>query len=185
MNKNLKLGLLGVAGVVVVGATCYAFMHDVPRRRHVPVVAIYDDWDTPFVRIDRHFDRMFREMERDFNRFERPAFHQRRMLRMDAFVKDNKFYVKTDLPGLTKEEIEISAQNGILTISGEKKNEDKEKKDGYYLNERFASSFARTISLPKGADVDKAETEFKDGVLTITMPIQELPKPEVKKLPIK
>jgi HSP20 family protein len=137
----------------------------------------------PFARMHRHMSRMLAAIDSELASSGRqiPAVS----MKMDAFAKDGKFQVETDLPGLSKDDIDVSVHDGMLTIKGEKKAKKDEKKSGYYLNERSAVSFARTISLPEGADADKADVEFKDGVLRISMPLKELPKPEVKKLSVK
>jgi HSP20 family protein len=144
--------------------------------------SVFGTYD-PFAQMHRRMNRMLSAFEGELADSGRqvPA----RSMRMDAFVKDGRFRVETDLPGLKKEEIDVSVHDGMLSIKGEKKAGKDEKKEGYYLNERSSVSFARTISLPEGADADKAEVEFKDGVLKISMPFKELPKPELKKLPVK
>lgn len=139
----------------------------------------------PFVRMHRHMSRMLAAMDGEFATMGRRL--PSRAMRMDVFVKDGAFKVVADLPGLAKGDIEVSVHDGFLSVKGEKKSSGKDsgKTEGYYLNERSSVSFSRTISLPDGVDADKAEVEFKDGVLSISMPVKELPRPEVKKLSIK
>lgn len=139
----------------------------------------------PFLRMHRHMSRLLAAMDGELAGAGQnvPA----RAMKMDAFVKDGKFRIVTDMPGLSKDEIDVSVSDGLLSIKGEKKSEkkDADPEGSYYLNERSGVSFSRTISLPDGIDADKAEVEFKDGVLNISMPVRELPKPEVKKLTVK
>jgi HSP20 family protein len=139
----------------------------------------------PFVRMHGHMSRLLAALDSEFASAGQKL--PTRAMRMDAFVKDGRFNVITDMPGLSKDDIEVSVQDGLLSVKGEKKAEKKEEnsESNYYLNERSSMSFARTISLPEGVDADKAEVEFKDGVLSVSMPVKALPKPEVKKLAIK
>lgn len=139
----------------------------------------------PFVRMHNHMSRLLAAMDRELTSTGQQL--PSRAMRMDAFVKDGEFKVITDMPGLSKDDIEVSLQDNLLSIKGEKKTEKKDEnsENNYYLNERSNMSFARTISLPEGVDADKAEVEFKDGILSISMPVKTIPEPEVKKLEIK
>ena len=139
----------------------------------------------PFVRMHNQMSRLLAAMDREFTSTGQKL--PSRAMHMDAFIKDGKFKVITDMPGLSKDDIEVSVQDGLLSVKGQKRTEKKDEKSegNYYLNERSGMSFSRTISLPEGVDTDKAEVEFKDGVLNISMPIKAMPKPEAKKLTIK
>lgn len=101
------------------------------------------------------------EMNRMF-RFRTPA--------IDMFEKNNEVIVIADLPGVNKEEIEISINDSLLTIKAETKEKRKEEKEGYYYAERRARSFQRTISLPCEVIPEKASSAFKNGVLEIHLP---------------
>ena len=83
-----------------------------------------------------------------------------------------------ELPGMRKEDIEISLHDGMLTISGERKDEsaDEGEKDG--RSERFVGKFRRSISLPTRVDADKVNASYKDGILTVTLPKAEEVKPK-------
>ena len=98
--------------------------------------------------------------------------------------KDNKLFVKADLPGLKKEDVKVEVALEGITITGERKEEKEEKKEGYFRTERLYGSFERFVPLPDGAVLDKAAAEFKDGVLTVTVPLGNVPKVETKTLPI-
>jgi HSP20 family protein len=138
-----------------------------------------------FMRMHGHMSRLLAALDSEFANAGQKL--PSRAMRMDAFIKDDRFNVITDMPSLSKDDIEVSVQDGLLSVKGEKKTEKKTEDAGsnYYLNERSGMSFARTISLPEGVDADKAEVEFKDGVLSISMPVKTLPKPKVKRLVIK
>jgi HSP20 family protein len=78
--------------------------------------------------------------------------------------------VSAELPGMDDKEIDLSLSHGVLTISGEKKQEKEQKGRNYYHMERSYGSFQRSVSLPAGVDTSKAEAVFKKGVLTVTVP---------------
>ena len=91
--------------------------------------------------------------------------------------KDN-IYVRAELPGMKKEEIELSLHDGSLSISGERKNEEKFKDAEVYRAERFFGRFQRTVSLPTPVEADKVKAQYKDGILSVTLPKAEEAKPK-------
>jgi len=91
--------------------------------------------------------------------------------------KDN-FVVRAELPGMKKEDIEVSLHDGNLSISGERKRETKHEDAEVYLAERSFGRFLRTIALPAAVASDKVQAAYKDGVLTITLPRTEAAKPK-------
>ncbi|MBU1086803.1 MAG: Hsp20/alpha crystallin family protein [Candidatus Omnitrophica bacterium] len=104
---------------------------------------------------------------------------------IDIHESKDSFLVKADLPGLAKDEIEISVQDNNLIIKGEKKKEHEVKEENYYKTERFYGSFYRTIQLPALVDDAKVEAQYKDGVLSLTLPKREDAKPKQIKVQIK
>jgi HSP20 family protein len=88
------------------------------------------------------------------------------------------------LPGLKKENVRVDVAVEGVTITGERKEAKEETKEGYFRTERLYGSFERFVPLPEGAVLDKAVAEFKDGVLTVTVPLGNVPKAETKTLPI-
>ena len=91
--------------------------------------------------------------------------------------KDN-IYVRLELPGMKKEDIELSLHEGSLSIVGERKVENKSKDSEVYRSERFFGRFQRTISLPKAVTVEKVKAQYTDGILTVTLPKAEEAKPK-------
>ncbi|HEU5125930.1 MAG TPA: Hsp20/alpha crystallin family protein [Verrucomicrobiae bacterium] len=91
--------------------------------------------------------------------------------------KDN-FVVKAELPGLKKEDIDISLHDGSLSISGERKSEEKFADAEVYRSERFVGRFQRTIALPSAVANDQVKAQYKDGILTVTLPKTEEAKPK-------
>jgi HSP20 family protein len=86
---------------------------------------------------------------------------------VEVLEKNGEFKVRADLPGLKKEDIHVEFKDDALMISGERKAENKEEREGYFHSELSYGSFYRRIPLPAGADLDKATAMFKDGVLEI------------------
>jgi HSP20 family protein len=92
---------------------------------------------------------------------------------MDLYQTEDSVVVKTGLPGVKPEDIQISVANGVLTIRGEVKEEKEEKERTYHLRERRYGTFSRSISLPSNVSTEKADAEFENGVLTLTLPKAE------------
>jgi HSP20 family protein len=90
--------------------------------------------------------------------------------RVDVEETEKEIQVKADLPGVDPKAVEISVQDNVLTVRGEKKEEKEEKKKNYHRVERFAGSFYRAIPLPPGADAEKMGATSANGVVTITIP---------------
>jgi HSP20 family protein len=97
---------------------------------------------------------------------------------VDIVEKDNAFLATVDLPGLKKEDIEISLDEGVLTLSGERKLELEEgdENKSYRRIERSYGAFSRSFTLPQGVDLAKVEATFADGVLKLTLPKSEAAK---------
>jgi HSP20 family protein len=97
---------------------------------------------------------------------------------VDLYEDKNNVIVRAELPGMKKEEIEISLHEGVLTLSGERKGEEEHKDAETYRTERFVGRFQRTITLPSPVLADKVTASYKDGVLTVTLPKTEEAKPK-------
>jgi len=98
-------------------------------------------------------------------------------------IDEKGYHLEVDLPGVKKENIDVSVNEGILTISGERKIEKKEEKDNYTKIESFFGRFERSFKLPADADIDNIEAKTEDGVLKISIPRKE--KSAGKKIEIK
>lgn len=97
---------------------------------------------------------------------------------VDLVESDDGYTLKADLPGVDKKELELSVENNVLTIKGEKKGGNSEKKEKrFYRRETWSGSFRRTISLPQAADSANVEAQLKDGVLTVRIGKREELKP--------
>ena len=89
---------------------------------------------------------------------------------MDLFEADGEFVLRADLPGLSESDVSIELQDDVLTVSGERKAEHTERKDGYHRVERAYGSFARTLTLPAGTDAQAVKASFDRGVLEVRIP---------------
>jgi HSP20 family protein len=97
---------------------------------------------------------------------------------LDVYDEKDNFVVKAELPGLKKEDIDINVHNGVLTISGERKQETEKKEGQTFRSERYFGRFQRSLTLPAAVDVQKVKASYKDGVLTIDLPKAEEAKPK-------
>jgi HSP20 family protein len=97
---------------------------------------------------------------------------------VDVAEKDGEIVVTAELPGVTKDDVDITITNDILTVKGEKKEEKEVKKENYHRVERSYGSFQRAIPLPTGVKGDEAKANYKDGVLRIIVPKSEEAKPK-------
>jgi HSP20 family protein len=96
----------------------------------------------------------------------------------DVYEEKDTFVVKAELPGLKKEEINVSLHDGDLIISGERKHEAKSEGTEVYRAERFFGKFQRSVSLPATVAANHVKAEYKDGILTVTLPKSEEAKPK-------
>jgi HSP20 family protein len=137
------------------------------RRNHR--VSVYD----PF--------RAFDEMERAFFGSQQPAVLS---FRTDVTDTGDSYKLEAELPGFKKDDIKIDIENDCLTISAERKADNKEEKDNYIKRERFYGSFSRSFDV-SGINVDGIEAAYNDGVLTVTLPKKAAEIPASRRLEIK
>ena len=135
---------------------------------------------TPF----KEFDRMRREMDRLWDSFleRRPGSTKEDdfLPALDLSETKNELVVKCEVPGMEPKDIDISLSDGMLTIKGEKKLENEEKKANYHLVERSYGAFTRSIQLPKEVHADGISASYKNGILTVTLPKSEEARKEIK-----
>ena len=117
----------------------------------------------------RHWDDVLRRHV-DADRMIAPA--------VDISESEHGLIVSAELPGLRKDQVKLTIEDGVLTISGEKKFEEEKKGTDYHRVERRYGSFHRSFTMPSGVDADKAKAKFEDGVLTIEIPKSEAAKPK-------
>jgi len=97
---------------------------------------------------------------------------------VDIKEEEDRFVIYADLPGVDPEDIEITMEQGVLTLKGERSEETTKEREGYKRVERVNGSFYRLFSLPDIADAERIEAKGKNGVLEITLPKQEKAKPK-------
>jgi HSP20 family protein len=125
---------------------------------------------SPIFGLRREIDRLFDDtFARDGNSFT-PA--------VDIKENENEIRLEAELPGIRPDDVEIIAENGVLTIRGQKESERKEGDDRYQVVERTYGTFMRTFQLPQGVDENQIKADFENGVLTIHIPKAALPQPK-------
>ncbi|MEJ5306692.1 MAG: Hsp20/alpha crystallin family protein [candidate division WOR-3 bacterium] len=126
--------------------------------------------------IDSLFDDRF------FGKMLQPYYESNWTPSMDISETDKEFLVTVELPGMKKEDINLSIDNNVLTIEGERKSEKEEKGRTFHRIERSYGKFYRSVTLPKKVDEENIKATFKDGLLNITLPKVE--KEKVKNIEI-
>src|SRR5436309_2619674 len=131
----------------------------------------------------RELNTLQSEMNRLFNTlFDAPAPGdgggglRRWIPAMDLVETEEDFVLRADLPGLSEGDVNIELEDNVLTVSGERKSEHEERKEGYYRVERASGSFSRSLTLPEGVDPSGIKASFDRGVLEV-----RIPKPEERK----
>jgi HSP20 family protein len=136
------------------------------------------------------------EFETLFDRAARGLFPRRRLFPtlsrqfawlpdMDVFDREGKTVVRMDLPGMKREDIEVSVEGGMLTVHGHRAEEKEVKEENYYCAERATGEFSRTITLPEGVATDAIEATYKDGILEVVVPKPVTEQPAPTKVDVK
>jgi HSP20 family protein len=130
----------------------------------------------------RELDSLQSDMNRLFDRFfgstsgNGPT--QRRWIpAMDIAETDDSVVLRSDLPGVKEDDVQIEVKDGVLTVSGERRDEHEEKGEDFHRVERSFGRFSRSLSLPDGVDPDKVEANFDNGVLEVRIPKPEETQP--------
>lgn len=130
---------------------------------------------SPFEELDRLFESVVpRGWLRPW-RWERPAFgelfpFELQGPRVDVIDREGEVLVKAEIPGVAKDDLEVSVDEGTVTIKGKTSQEDKEEKGEYYRSEIRRGAFSRTVALPREVDPTQAKATFKDGILELLLP---------------
>lgn len=96
---------------------------------------------------------------------------------IDITETEDALVLHAELPGIKKDDVKLTLEDGVLTLAGEKKFETEEKQKDFHRVERRYGSFHRSFTLPNNVDVSKAQADYEDGVLTVTLPKSESAKP--------
>jgi HSP20 family protein len=161
---------------------------------HARTKPIPDKW-RPFESLRREIDRLFEDFQvgswrSPFGRSNLEPFWRGEMSfskspAVDVVNKEKAYEITAELPGMDESNIDVKVADGTLTIKGEKKEEKEETKKDYYLSERRYGSFQRAFAVPDGVDTDKIDAQFKNGVLTVTLPKTAEAQKSEKKIAIK
>jgi HSP20 family protein len=103
---------------------------------------------------------------------------------VDIYQSGDDLVLNAELPAMSREDIDISVDNGTLTIKGEKRLPEGPKEDQFHRIERRYGAFSRSFSLPQTVDPSKVSAEYKNGVLTVRMPVREESKPRSIKVDV-
>lgn len=136
------------------------------------------DWPS-YSRLSDLRDEIDRMFELPFGRFQETSpWMSGWTPALDVHEDKDQFVITAELPGMKKEEIDVSLHNGSLTLSGERKSEHEGAQAGVYRAERYFGRFQRTVDLPSAVVGDKVKADYHDGILTITLPKAEEAKPK-------
>lgn len=135
------------------------------------------------------FSRMRAEMDDLFGRYFRPAITNGTngvmLVACDVAETDKAYEFKLDVPGISRDDLDIDFEQGRLTISGERHAEEVKEEKSYRRAERSYGSFSTSFALPADVDGNKIHAELKDGVLTVTVPKSDNARKTAKKITVK
>jgi HSP20 family protein len=161
------------------------------KQSHNAVPAMADAWHKFRQEIDHLFNRFSDNFEsfplEPFSEVERlisQSWGGFAPLAVDVAENDAGYTITAELPGVDEKNVEVSVNDGTLTIKGEKRQEKEEKTKHRYMSERSYGSFQRMFGLPRGTDAAKIEAKFHNGVLTVTLP-KPAPAQNVRKVEVK
>ncbi|MBM3944680.1 MAG: Hsp20/alpha crystallin family protein [SAR202 cluster bacterium] len=137
--------------------------------------------------VDRWFDQAFRGMWPTsplFTRWPRLASGSGWNPSVDIIEKDGHMLVKADLPGVKKDDVDVSVEGDALVIKGRRKEAKDVDEADYRLSERMEGEYYRSIPLPEGANADGIDATYEDGVLEVKIPLAEQPKKKARKVKV-
>ena len=133
----------------------------------------------------RRMDNVMNRFSRSYSRLGSPAGPQSWAVPLDVRQEGDSITVDASLPGVDPEQISVTVEDGVLTIKGQTATETERKEERYYLRERRAGVFHRSVRLPDTVDTDNAESAYENGVLSITFPKQESKKAKTLAINVK
>ena len=122
------------------------------------------------------FDPFTRDFQRQFDRMARHALGQNAAMPLDVVRHENDVTLRLDVPGIDPEQIEVTVDRGILTISG-KREEERAENDKFFVRERTMGTFTRRMRLPESLNAEAVEASHANGVLEVRIPVLEQAKP--------
>jgi len=155
----------------------------------------WDVEDRPFESFYKEMDALHKEMDRLFEDFWKGGRHLEMMNkpwefaeltpRVDETEDEKAFHIRVELPGMDKDDVDLTLSDGVLVIRGEKKREEEEKGKDFYRKERSFGKFSRSLPLPLEVDESKIDASFRKGVLSIELPKTEEARKKVKHISVK
>lgn len=135
----------------------------------------------------RDIEKFQNRLQRYFNDFDSFGVSKNESFspQIDISEEDDKIIVDAEIPGIKKEDIKITIQDNILTIKGEKKKVEEEKKKNFFRSERSYGTFQRCFTIPKQVSSDDIEANYENGILHIEMKKMEPKKPEERTIELK
>lgn len=146
--------------------------------------------NTQILSLQKEFNNLFENLKQDLEQsFSFPSVGKELKDKwmkpsLDLFSFNNDYVINLELPGVNPKDIEIEISGDVMIIKGEKRQEEEEKNKNFYRLERTYGSFKRVLSLPSDSDINKINSNYKDGILTINIPRKQIPKNEIKKIQI-
>ena len=134
------------------------------------------------IRRIRPFD-FFDGVPRLFENFFPEADPVAKLGNLDVYEDENNLYVEVELPGFEKDQIELTLEDGLLSLSAQRQLENKEKKNNYYIRERRSGQWSRTLQLPVAVLEDKVQAVFQEGLLKVTL--EKQPQSKAHKIDVK
>lgn len=140
-------------------------------------ISRYSENSSPFLALHREMNRVFDDFFNDFGATSRGGSS---WPHIELSEEDDRIKVVADLPGLEERDVEITLEEGMLTLKGHKKGEE----NGRYYSERFEGIFERAIPVGQDVDPDKVKASFKNGVLTVNLPKKPEAQRQVRRITI-
>jgi len=165
--------------------------HLFPSKKGAEQLPATRNDEGPFDAFRRQMDSLFDNFLEDFGgRSFFPAWSGGSALKsfnpkFDIAEAEDAWHITAEMPGMEQKDLDITLDNGALTIKGEKKQEKEEKHKEYFLSERGYGLFQRSFALPEGTDPENIKAEFKNGILKLDLPKTEKAKSNIRKIAIK
>lgn len=143
-------------------------------------------YSSPFDELEHMFDELMQRRFLNQPWFPRLKFFETGDIAtsVDMFEEGDELVIKAEIPGMSKEDISVDFSGDLITISGEKRAEERTQRKDFYRLERSFGSFSRKLRLPVEVDLDKTKASFVDGVLEIRMPKSETEKQKSRKIAV-
>ncbi len=163
----------------------------VPWRKKNEPVSMEQRPAHPFEVLHRQMNDLFEDFFKDFSHPRLPSLWQGGSdwgvvaPRFEVAETEKAVQVTAELPGMDEKDIEVTLDDNVLTVKGEKKQEREEKNKQFFLSERSYGQFQRVLTLPAGIEADKIKAQFKKGVLSLSIPKTAQARTEAKRIEVK